>query len=444
MLRVFRLTLTFLILGGVAFGAYTWRQRTEEAQRKAWEQLPRATVERGDLVVTVDETGVLDVRQKTYIVSPLHGDLTKVVENGQWVEAGQPIFWFSTERLEEEYNEDLGYFLEAQTDIDQISAQLERLTDNQEMDMELEIAELFFERLRLEDRVQKLAVDEALSEEEIIAKRQVEQAELKASSSGSKAQQRDFSYQEEIEDQGSDRQRRIRSMQKAIRRRDNSFERAKRAADRIENAVVSAPTSGVLQLLYTYDRVAHKSIPIKTGTHINPGQDLAAIPDLKTMIARSQAPEAKIRQIPLGTSVSLRLDAVGTATFRGHVVMIGSAAIERDESPGGSILASQDLENEKVFAVEIEFGPLDTRLRPGMTANTSFEVERQEDTLIVPLEAIHHVDGKTVVYLDRGERAVAIPVTTGLHTNDLVAVSGDLKDQDTLLLVSPEDIEHGE
>jgi hypothetical protein len=81
---------------------------------------------------------------------------------------------------------------------------------------------------------------------------------------------------------------------------------------------------------------------------------------------------------------------------------------------------------------KVQFDLIDPRILPEMSAKVSFLAqditpEQQKPLIAVASDALAQRDGRTVVFVIRDGRAVAVPVTTGLKICDLTAVSGDVK-----------------
>lgn len=76
-------------------------------------------------------------------------------------------------------------------------------------------------------------------------------------------------------------------------------------------------------------------------------------------------------------------------------------------------------------------------LRPGMFVKVRARSAEQKNALLVPVEAVVHIQGKSMlIALDAENRASLIPVTTGLQQGDLVAVQGSGLSAETRIVVS--------
>jgi hypothetical protein len=79
--------------------------------------------------------------------------------------------------------------------------------------------------------------------------------------------------------------------------------------------------------------------------------------------------------------------------------------------------------------IEVEIDNSNYRLKPGMYAKVDFTVERKENTLVVPANAIVSVDGKQGVFLpDEGDVAKFHPIAVGMVQPDRVEIASGLSE----------------
>jgi HlyD family secretion protein len=81
---------------------------------------------------------------------------------------------------------------------------------------------------------------------------------------------------------------------------------------------------------------------------------------------------------------------------------------------------------------KVKFDEIDPRILPEMSAKVSFlsqdvTPEQQKPLLAVKPEAIVERDGRSIVFVVRDNKAVAVPVTTGIKIGDVTAITGDVK-----------------
>ncbi len=92
--------------------------------------------------------------------------------------------------------------------------------------------------------------------------------------------------------------------------------------------------------------------------------------DLTQMQADTNVSEADIGRIAKGQDATFTVDAFPDRTFRGRVLEIRNAP--------------QTIQNVVTYNVVIQVGNNDLRLKPGMTANVSVQIEHKENILKIP------------------------------------------------------------
>jgi len=84
---------------------------------------------------------------------------------------------------------------------------------------------------------------------------------------------------------------------------------------------------------------------------------------------------------------------------------------------------------------KVRFDELDPRILPEMSAKVAFltqEItpEQQKPLTAVSAEAIVQRDGRTVIFVVRNDRAVAVPVTPGPKVGELTSITGEARSGD--------------
>lgn len=130
--------------------------------------------------------------------------------------------------------------------------------------------------------------------------------------------------------------------------------------------------------------------------------------------------ELDILKVSTDQEATVKVDAIGGEAFTGKIVSIddGSAKAIEDDSGNSSVK----------YDVRIEL-PRDDRMRYGMSAKASITVDERKGVLLVPVDAVSNVDGKSVVYTsvdDKGTLSSPTEVTTGLSDANQVEVTKGL------------------
>ncbi len=125
---------------------------------------------------------------------------------------------------------------------------------------------------------------------------------------------------------------------------------------------------------------------VKAGDSAYSGQAVISIPDLTMMTVEVQISELDIRRVSVGQEALVRVDAYPDTLYSARVTEISPLA------------RRQGLSQVKVFDCRVTIQGADLSLRPGMTAQASIITSYQPDKIVVPMEAIFHREGKSIVF----------------------------------------------
>ncbi|VAX16923.1 Probable Co/Zn/Cd efflux system membrane fusion protein [hydrothermal vent metagenome] len=201
------------------------------------------------------------------------------------------------------------------------------------------------------------------------------------------------------------------------------------AKERLGDTVIVSPIDGVL-----VEKSVEKGQIISSGiTSFAGGTKLCVIADLSRMFIFAQVDETDIGKVFDRQKVNVSVDAYPDKSFEGVVRRI---------YPTG-----ETSDNITVFKVKIEVLDLSTDkapLRPKMTANVDIIIDRRENTLIIPEDALRAEDsqaGKLSVLVKEGEKTVKRKVTAGLSNGFETEILTGLKEGETVVVgsLSPND-----
>ena len=235
------------------------------------------------------------------------------------------------------------------------------------------------------------------------------------------------------------------------------------ARNNFDKTVYRAPVFGIVSLL----NVEEGEIVI-TGTMNNPGTVILTVADLSAMEVEAEVDETDVVNVALSQRAEISVDAFPDTTFEGTVVAVGNSGRRR----GGS--GSDEVIN---FQVKVRFDEGDSRLKPGMTADVEVETRTREDVLTVPIQALvarsrgqlekdrkaaarrdkkdasadtvdapdttdSHADREREkwekevvegVYKIVDDKAVFVPVETGIADESMIEVTSDLSEGDKIV-----------
>ena len=184
---------------------------------------------------------------------------------------------------------------------------------------------------------------------------------------------------------------------------------------RLSKTVIRAPFDGMIGLR-----------KISPGAYVKPGDDIVALESLGAMKLDFRVPETYLARLAVDQRLAARVDAYPEQSFEGTIYAIEPALDEETRT----VLLRARLPNP------------DNKLRPGLFARVSLILERRENALVVPEQAIVPVGQTTFVYRVVDGKAVMTPVKLGLRrpglveileglsAGDLVVTDGQLKIRD--------------
>lgn len=177
---------------------------------------------------------------------------------------------------------------------------------------------------------------------------------------------------------------------------------------------------------------------VSPGAYAKAGQDIARLEGIGVLKLDFRVPETYLRRIRTGQALVVNVDAWPGEQFSGTIYAIEPAV---DESTRTVLLRAR-LPNPGV------------RLKPGMFARVSLDLERRDNALLVPEQAIvPRGDGRYVFRIVDGKAQLAsveigvrrpgeVEIVKGLEAGENIVIDGQLKLQDgaavTVLANKPE------
>lgn len=371
-------------------------------------QVETYKVKRGDFLSTVTETGELKAVQSQSIFAPRidyrFGALkvTKIVEDGEMVEAGQTVVEFDKAEVEKG-------IIDAKAELEIAQAELRKAQAQQVS--QIEGLEADFERTRLQYRISQLNLEKATFESEI-RRKEIELELDRAAISLEKAKK-------EIENQKAINKEEISKLQLKAKQVKSRLEEAYETLAKLS---VQTPSPGIAIV----ERNWATDQKIAVDDQLWPGWPIIGLPDLSLMKAEVPVNEVDIAKIDTAQKVFIRMDAFPDTTFHGIVTEMTTLA--RNKERGSNV---------KVFDVTVVLDENDAKLMPGMTVSCEIIVERISDTLFVPLEAVFQKEGKDIVYVKKGKSFESRDVIIGQENDNYVIISEGIEENDQVALIDP-------
>ena len=191
----------------------------------------------------------------------------------------------------------------------------------------------------------------------------------------------------------------------------------------VDFCTIRAPHDGFL--IYAIDPHRRGAPPIEPGTTVRQSQQLFFLPDLANMEVQVYLHESVAGRIREGMRARARIEGLANRTIEGHVVSVAPLP-----TSAGNWISDE----VKFFVGVVKLDSVPKGIRPGMSAEVEFDVDRRFDVLAVPPEAVAVERGHNVCYIAGIDGLKRMPVTLGRSNRDLLEVTRGLAEGDQVVL----------
>lgn len=213
--------------------------------------------------------------------------------------------------------------------------------------------------------------------------------------------------------------------------RDLAKERYENLVRQIENAVIYAPTPGLV--VYATQGDGRRGFEVvEEGQQVRQRQTLIVLPDVSRMVADLKVKEADVDKVAPGQRCVIRVDTFPDTPFTGRVQRVSPLP------DSGSRWSNNDL---KVYKTRVEIDGVNRVLRPGMSARVEIVIAEIPDALYVPLQAVRRQGRVHYVWKLTTDGPIAQRVTVGHNNLTHVQILEGLAEGDRVYLAPPAGVE---
>jgi len=376
--------------------------------KKEIDQIPLGSVARGTFFIDMYEEGEIEATHSLNISVPniswRYGNLkiSQLVKDGMEVKTGDTIVVFDPSEVQKE-------IVNAEGRLEISYAELEKMKAQHQSDLEELKAD--YEVSRIAQEISKIRFESAVYESEVKKKEielNLEKAEIALERAKEQIDNRKIIQQEEI------KQKNLSIEQDKAR-----LEEAKST---LRQLFVVTPSPGIVIISTSWS----SGNKFQIGDQCWPGMPLIQLPDLSSLKAKIKINEVDIAKISKGLKVEIKPDAFSDSIFSGEVISVANLAINKDGTS-----------KVKIFPVEILLNETNKNLLPGLTVSCRIIIDKIEDVLYAPLEAVHQEGDKYFVYRKKGSGFDKEEVETGLSNSNYVIISKGLSEKEKLALADP-------
>lgn len=205
-------------------------------------------------------------------------------------------------------------------------------------------------------------------------------------------------------------------------------ERLKDARERLAKMVILAPSKGIV--VWGGGRQRWWDDEIRVGATAHRRQTIMRLPDLETMQVIVQVHEADYSKIRVDKKnpqpAKITTDSMPGRTFDGYVARVDTLA-----------KGEWGREHVKRFSTTIGVEEQIPGMRPGMTATVEIFIEKLEDALYVPIQAVQTRRGESYCYVAIGGEPEKRAVVVGASNKSFVEIKDGLQEGEKVLIAPP-------
>ena len=360
-------------------------------------EITTGKVELGPFEQTVQATGILEPADKIKVRAEVEGNIReKRVKDGARVKKGDILLTIDQEKLKTEV-------MNSEIRLRRLQNNLKSLIENSgPYDEAQSKNNLEKVKISLDYAEKNLATMKRLSSQEVVTRRQLEEAErlFESAKLDYEVSKQQVQFQKDKFDKD------VQEMKGEVQIAEADLKEAKR---RFNLAIVTAPIAGSIV----------EDI-LKEKKYVGFGEEVFAIGDLSQFNAKVKVDELDISKVKIGQPASISSDAFKEAKLPGHVIEIAAQATRQTFA-----------EVEVIIKVD---STLNQSVRPNLSVDADIQTYKMDTALKVPVEAVVKQDEKQYVFMVNGNRVKKIEVTVGLSSPKFMVIEKGVKAGDRIVL----------
>ncbi|MGD9109641.1 MAG: hypothetical protein PVG93_01755 [Phycisphaerales bacterium] len=442
------------------------------------------TVKRGPLTISLTESGTIKARDQVILKNEVEGrtSIISLVDEGVKVKKGDLLVELDSSGLVDNKVDQEIRVQNAEASFVNASENLE-VTKNQAQS-DIDKAQLAFDFAKQDlkkyiegefpNQLQEAEAKITLAEEELARAKEtlkwsktlfkekfISQTELQADELAEKKKALDlklaqnkldllknFTYQRDLAQLESDVKQAEMALERTTRKaradvvqaeadlkaREAEYNRQKSKLKKIEDQIEKTKIYSPVDSQVIYATSAQRSgwrgrdEPLDEGQEVRERQELIYLPTADLAKAEVDIHESSLEKIRLGLPTIITVDALPGKKFFGTVVQIAPLPDAQ------SMWMNPDL---KVYNTDINIDNHASDLRTGMSCQAEIIIERYEDALYIPVQAVLRVGRYNTVFVFNGKDFEPRKVEIGLDNNRMVRIISGLEEGEVVTLTPP-------
>jgi len=411
--RLFGLGLPLLLLGAGTAGYLIWGQQKSESKQETVVAVRTVKASTGPVARTMRLTGQTSARVFASITAPrLRGPergnpmiLIRLVKSGSMVKKGELLAEIDSTATRDHIDDVEDMVTAAAKDI--VKRKAEQAVEWENLQQTLRVAKAELDKARLEAQAAEVrtVVDQEL------LKLSVEEAEAQYRQLREDLANKRIIHDAELKILGVTHRRQVMHLE--------------RHTTDLRRMTMYAPMDGLVVMMPIFRNGEFGQVEL--GDQVGPGQPFMRVVNPDSMQLEASVNQAEATALRLGMEAEIFLDAFPGLKFHGKVDGIGALAT-------GGWRQNYYIRN---IPIRVHIDAKDPRLIPDLSGAAEVILERKENALSIPLEAVFQESGRPVVFVRQRGRFLARQVELGLASNTHVEVVSGLREGEEVALERP-------
>ncbi|HEY3319044.1 MAG TPA: HlyD family efflux transporter periplasmic adaptor subunit [Planctomycetota bacterium] len=219
----------------------------------------------------------------------------------------------------------------------------------------------------------------------------------------------------------------LEAKQEKLRQAKNMLDEAKK---KLAGCVLKAPVAGLVLYGEQHDNQYwyRQEENFRVGGQVYMNQTIITLPKLTELVVKANIAETDINKVKKGMQAIITADAYPNMREVGTIESTGNVASRN----------WMDATNQYPLNIDLRKG--DLGIKPGVTTKVEIEITELKNVLQLPVTAVFTRDGRNIAYVKDG-KITAREVKIGSANDLFVEIVSGLNEGETVLLYEPEQVE---
>ena len=208
---------------------------------------------------------------------------------------------------------------------------------------------------------------------------------------------------------------------------DVESKKLERLKTQIEACKIKATQDGQVVYANTRDGRSSDQVLIEVGGTVRERQPIINLPDLDSMKVNARIHESRISLVRAGLAAKIKVDAYADVVYYGEVDTVASV-------PSSTSSFNREIKEYEAVIKILDDPEKVNKLRPGLTASIEVLVERRDNVLQIPVQAVITVGTKQFTFVVLGNTVDRKDITIGQTNDRMIEVVAGLNDGDQVVM----------